>query len=98
MQAQLPVDLKTFEALESKIQKTVELVTRLKDENSSLKSQLESLQNAAAEGAVRSRELDGMRVTSQQLEKELMSLRDERQQVLSKVDGLLSSLDKLSLD
>lgn len=98
MQAQLPVDLKTFEALESKIQKTVELVTRLKDENSSLKSQLESLQNAAAEGAVRARELDGMRVTSQQLEKELMSLKDERQQVLSKVDGLLSSLDKLTLE
>ena len=98
MQAQLPVDLKTFEALESKIQKTVELVTRLKDENSSLKSQLESLQNAAAEGAIRSKELDGMRLTSQQLERELMSLKDERQQVLSKVDGLLSSLDGLALD
>ena len=98
MQAQLPVDLKTFEALESKIQKTVELVTRLKDENSSLKSQLESLQSAAAEGAVRSKELDGMRLTSQQLERELMSLKDERQQVLSKVDGLLSSLDGLALD
>ena len=98
MQAQLPVDLKTFEALESKIQKTVELVTRLKGENSSLKAQVESLQNAAADGAIRSKELDGMRLTSQQLERELMSLKDERQQVLSKVDGLLSSLDGLALD
>lgn len=98
MQAQLPVDLKTFEALESKIQKTVELVTRLKAENSSLKSELELLQNSAEEGAVRAKELDGMRLTSQQLERELLSLKDERQQVLSKVDGLLSSLDGLALD
>ena len=63
-----------------------------------MKAQLETLQNAAAEGAIRSKELDGMRLTSQQLERELMSLKDERQQVLSKVDGLLSSLDGLALD
>ena len=98
MQAQLPVDLKTFEALESKIQKTVELVTRLKAENSSLKSELALLQNSAEEGAVRAKEFDGIRLTSQQLERELLSLKDERQQVLSKVDGLLSSLDGLALD
>ena len=98
MQAQLPVDLKAFEALENKIQKAVELVVRLKEENATLRSQVDALQGSAAESAVRAKELDGMRITSQQLERELMALKDERIQVLSKVDGLLTNLERLSLD
>ena len=98
MQVQLPVDLRSFEVLEAKIQKTVELVSRLKEENATLRSQLETLQDTAAESSLRAKELDGMRVTSQQLERELLQLRDERQHVLSKVDGLLTSFEKLSLD
>ena len=97
MQAQLPVDLRSFEALETKIQKTVELVSRLRDENSSLRSQVDALQDAAADSSLRAKELDGMRLTSQQLERELLQLKDERQHVLSKVDGLLASFDNLDL-
>jgi FtsZ-binding cell division protein ZapB len=97
MQAQLPVDLRSFEALETKIQKTVELVSRLRDENASLRSQVDALQNAAADSSLRAKELDGMRLTSQQLERELLQLKDERQHVLSKVDGLLASFDNLEL-
>ena len=98
MQAALPVDLKAFEVLEGKIQKMIEMVTRLKHENEALRAQVESLQDAAAQGSVRSKELDGMRLTSQQLERELMALKDERQQVLAKVDVLLGSLEKLTLE
>ena len=94
----MQVDLKSFEVLEQKIQRTVELVSRLKDENGSLRSQLASFQATAAENAARSRELDTVKLSAQQLEKDLRELQDERKSVLTRVDGLLANLERLQLD
>ena len=92
------VDLKPFEVLESRIQRTIELVGRLKEENSTLKSQLSSFQGAAAEAAARSKELDAVRLSSQQLEREMKELQEERRAVAARVGDLLENLERLPLD
>ena len=95
---QTKVEMKSLEVLEQKIQRAVELVGRLRDENAALTQQLEILQASAVDGAARNRELDAMRITSQQLEKDLRQLQEERSVVLTRVDGLLQDLDRLQLD
>jgi FtsZ-binding cell division protein ZapB len=92
------VELRSLELLEQKIQRAVEAITRLKDENASLRTQIASFQATAADAAARSRELDTARTTTQQLERELEQLRDEKASVIARVDGLLKDLDKLQLD
>ena len=94
----MTIDLKSLEVLEQKIQRTVELVSKLKDENASLKSRLKDLEVSSAESTLRSRQLESMKMTHEQLEKEVKALQEERKTVLSRVDGLLEGLAKLQLD
>ena len=94
----MKVDLKSFESLEKKIQKTVDLVTKLKDENRSLKAKVEELQESATSTAAKARDFESMRITHEELEKQLKELKDERRTVLERVDGLLEDLDRLQLE
>ena len=94
----MSVDLKSLEALEKKIQRTVDLVTRLKDENRALKSRLEEVEDMATSSKARSRELEELKVSQQQLSKELKQLQEERRTVMARVDGLLENLERLPLD
>ena len=94
----MKVGLKSFEALEEKIQRAVDLVTRLKNENASLRAKMSNLELSTAEGNLRTKQFESMKVTTEQLERELKSLQDERQTVLSRIDTMLADLDKLHLD
>ena len=94
----MSVDLKSLETLEKKIQRTVDLVTRLQDENRSLKSKLDELEELATSSSSRKREVDELKLSQQQLAKELRQLQDERRTVMTRVDGLLENLERLSLD
>ena len=92
------VELRSLELLEQKIQRAVEAITRLKDENASLRTQIASFQATAADAAARTKELDTVRTNAEKLERELATLRDEKSAVIARVDGLLKDLDKLQLD
>lgn len=147
-------ELKSFQALDDKIRRTIELVSRLKKENAEMRSRFDSLEGAKGElshlaevlkeekselakandglekekaslertnaslakrnaeleaelatlkdsldeGAHSAQELETMRLTQDQLTAELTNLKAEREDVLSRVDGLLADLDKISLD
>ena len=92
------VDLKSLDVLEKKIQRTVDLVTRLRDENRTLKAKVDDLESKASQHAGSSRELDAMKLKEDQLQKELKGLQDERRKVLARVDGLLENLERMTLD
>jgi len=92
------VELKSLEVLESRIQRAVDVMKKLRDENESLRGQIASFQATAADSAARVKELDSMRLSGQKLERELKSLQDERKAVVARVDSLLESLDALHLD
>lgn len=94
----MKLDLKSLETLETKIQRMVDLVSRLREENSGLKTRLAELELNAAEGALRGKQVESMRVTQDSLERELKSLQEERKTVLAKVDSILDDLAKLQLD
>ena len=94
----MKIELKSFEVLEQKIQRTVEMVGRLKDENAMLKGRLLDLETAAADSTVKGRQLETMKLSQEQLEREVKTLQDERRSVLARVDGLLEDLSKLQLD
>jgi FtsZ-binding cell division protein ZapB len=94
----MKIDLKPFEVLEQKIQRTVEAVTKLKDENATLRARLSELELSAAESTTRSRQLDSMKLSHDQLEQQLRSLQDERKAVLQRVDGLLQDLSRLGIE
>ena len=98
MQATTPVEMKSLEVLESRVQKAVDLVRKLRDDNDALRAQIAAIESSAAESAARSKELDAIRLTSQQMEREIKSLKDERHAVVSRVDALLKDLDALPLD
>lgn len=112
MQGTVPVELKSFEILEARINKAVELVKRLRADNDALRSEnkslgddaralrdrVASLESTAADAAVRGKELDAARLTSQQLERELAELREEKRTVVTRVDAMLADLERLSLD
>ncbi len=98
MQGTIPVELKSFEILEARIGKAVELVKKLREENEQLREQVSAFESAASDAAARSRELDAVRMTSQKLERELGALREEKATVVSRVDAMLKDLDRLSLD
>lgn len=98
MQGTLPVEMKSFEILESRINRAVDLVKKLREENALLRDKISSLESLASDAAIRSKELDAARLTSQQLQRELDSLREEKQAVVSRVDSMLKDLERLSLD
>jgi FtsZ-binding cell division protein ZapB len=98
MQGTLPAEMKSFEVLESRIHQAVDLVRKLREENSILREKMSALEGSAADAAIRSKELDAARLTSQQLQRELDSLREEKQSVVSRVDSMLKDLERLSLD
>jgi len=91
-------DIKSFEVLEQKIKRTVEFVTRLKDENATLIQKVSRLEGTASDFEARSHELETARITAAQLEEEVGKLKDERHAVISRVDSLLQNLDQLQLD
>jgi FtsZ-binding cell division protein ZapB len=93
MQVTLPVEMKSFEILEARINKAVDLVKKLREENSILREKI-----GALDAAIRGKELDAARLTGQQLQRELDSLREEKQVVVSRVDAMLKDLERLSLD
>jgi FtsZ-binding cell division protein ZapB len=92
------VEMKSFEILEARINKAVDLVRKLREENSILREKVESLEAVAGDAAIRSKELDAARLTGQQLQRELDSLREEKMNVVSRVDAMLKDLERLSLD
>ena len=93
-----PADLANLEVLEQKIKRTVELVSRLKSENATLAAQMSNLKaHADAEGE-KARELESMRISRDELSRQVASLTEERKTVLHRVDGLLEDLAKLPLD
>ena len=92
------VEIKSLELLEARIQRAVDLVKKLRDENDALRSQLASFQATASESAARVKEMDAMRVNGAKLEKELKALQQERAAVVARVDSLLESLEALPLD
>ena len=98
MQGTIPVEMKSFEILEARINKAVDLVKKLREENSTLRDKIASLESVATDAAIRGKELDAARLTGQQLQRELDSLREEKQAVVSRVDAMLKDLERLSLD
>lgn len=70
----------------------------LSTRNSELEIELATLKDSLDEGATAAEELKTMRLSQDQLAAELTSLKEEREDVLSRVDGLLADLDKISLD
>ena len=92
------VEMKSFEILEARINKAVELVRKLREENSGLRDKVDALEAVAGDAAIRSTELDASRLTGQQLQRELDSMREEKQAVVSRVDAMLKDLERLSLD
>ena len=57
-----------------------------------------TLKASLNEGATATAELKSMKLTQEQLASELTNLKEEREDVLSRVDGLLADLDQISLD
>lgn len=98
MQGTLPVEMKSFEILESRINRAVELVKKLREENAGLRDKVSALESVASDASIRSKELDAVRLTSQQLQRELDGMREEKQAVVSRVDAMLKDLEHLSLD
>ncbi len=89
--------------LEERIQKAVALVHRLRDENEAiLKSAADDRELAAMEKADAAKVADALRVDLQEaknenarLNAEIASLRDERQQVRTRLEKLLGHIDQL---
>jgi len=92
------VEMKSFEILEARINKAVDLVRKLREENSGLREKVDALEAVAGDAALRSKELDASRLTGQQLQREIDSMREEKQAVVSRVDAMLKDLERLSLD
>lgn len=98
MQGTIPMELKSFEILEARINRAVDLVKKLREENALLRDKISALESVASDAAVRGKELDAARLTSQQLQRELDAMREEKQAVVSRVDAMLKDLERLSLD
>lgn len=98
MQGTIPMELKSFEILEARINRAVDLVKKLREENLLLREKISALESVASDAAVRGKELDAARLTSQQLQREIDSMRDEKQAVVSRVDAMLKDLERLNLD
>ena len=93
----MALDLKSLEMLEDKIRRTMSLVSKLRVENDELKGKLGELEKRLSESADKGRAYESMKLSTEQLEKELKQLQEERETVLTRVDGLLEDLSKLDV-
>ena len=88
-----------FDSLEEANRALAETNERLRSEKSDLEMQLATLKSSLDEGSHEARkELESMKLSQQTLTAELSSLKEERELVLSRVDGLLADLDRIALD
>ena len=94
----MKLDLKSLDVLEEKIQRAVRFANRVGDENAELQQRLRALESKAENTQDRSREVETLRLTQGQLEKELKTLQSERDTVIKRVDGILENLDTLPFD
>lgn len=94
----MALDLKSLESLEDKIKRAMTLIQRLRDENQELQQKLDTLESQVKDSENKGREYETMKVSAEQLEKELKTLQEEREHVLTRVDGLLEDLAQLDLD
>lgn len=96
----LSEDTDTLVGLEERILKAVEVVKSLKQENNSLRTQLETVTAERDEALAMQQhafeELETMRVASTEAEKELELLRAERKQVKVRIEKLLGQMDFLA--
>jgi FtsZ-binding cell division protein ZapB len=82
MEVELDSMTDSLTTLEERIVRAVEIVTALREENTSLRRQL-----AESEGA---------RAAAERLAREVAELRSERKQVRSRIEKLLGQMDLLS--
>ncbi|MGC2657932.1 MAG: hypothetical protein WA324_08130 [Bryobacteraceae bacterium] len=97
----------TLASLEQRITRAVELITNLRNENHQLKQDLDSARNelggakaerdeSAAMSAEFQKDNDELQKWVKQLSGELNDLKDERKQVKTRIEKLLSQMDLFS--
>lgn len=86
-------DTDSLASLESRIMKAVELITTLREENSSLRKQL---QGAIDEKDRASKDTKDSSLRAEKVMAELESLRNERAHVRTRIEKLLGQMDLLS--
>ncbi len=86
-------DTDSLQGLEERILKAVGLVTKLKEENRSMREQL----TAALAGEKKAlAELDSVKSSTSSADKELELLRTERKHVKNRIEKLLGQMDHLT--
>jgi predicted nucleic acid-binding Zn-ribbon protein len=87
-----------FKLLEDQVRRTAETVRALRRENQTLKRALADAQAQRAREADGSREVVQLRKNQARLEKELATFQSEKNELCTRVEGLLRELDSLNLD
>jgi len=86
-------DIDSLQGLEERILKAVGLIQKLREENLSLREQLQESE-AATRKAVAA--LESIQSASSNAEKEVELLRAERKQVKNRIEKLLGQMDRLA--
>jgi predicted nucleic acid-binding Zn-ribbon protein len=86
-------DIDSLQGLEERILKAVGLIQKLREENLSLRDQLQESE-AATRKAVAA--LESIQSASSNAEKEVELLRAERKQVKNRIEKLLGQMDRLA--
>jgi predicted nuclease with TOPRIM domain len=86
----------TLSSLEQRIQRAVELLATLRDQNKELARQLAQTQSEREEAAETRNIVAQVEAHAGKLSEELDLLRDERKQVKSRIEKLLGQMDLLS--
>lgn len=93
-------DTDTLAGLEDRILRAVQLVSRLKDENASLKDRLAEAESEARRAVAARTEADealaSFKANASRAEEELEILQAERKQVKARIEKLLGQMDQLS--
>jgi len=92
------MDLSKLELLESRITKMIQLLLKLKEQNTSLENQLNTLQHELAK---KDEELNRLRRENEYLsnrEEEFKQLSRERAIIKDRLEGMLETLSQLNID
>lgn len=86
-------DIDSLQGLEERILKAVGLIQKLREENLSLRDQLQESEAATREAVAA---LESIQSASSNAEKEVELLRAERKQVKNRIEKLLGQMDRLA--
>ena len=86
-------DIDSLQGLEERILKAVGLIQKLREENLSLREQLQESEAATRKAVA---DLESIQSASSNAEKEVELLRAERKQVKNRIEKLLGQMDRLA--